>query len=158
MIPTSFFSVPAATVQIQIPLEGQCFLHLSDGEPYRFQRSDVIGTAKQDILPDDARLRLSQLRPPGAKNLKDNEPKFSGYCFLKNGRYNCGVWLYSIDEMESYIEMQKPYQHLIMVCDRDDFCVFEMQDGKVFYPTQEAIEKVKQEQQESPGMGGMEMK
>lgn len=140
------------------PIGRSVFLNsLLDGEPCRFNRSDVMGTAKPEILSDHAKLQLSQLRPAGAKSLKDNEPQFSGYCFLENGRYNTGVWLCSHDEVKSYIEMQKPYQHRIMVCDRDDFCVFEMQCGEVLYPTQEAIEKLEQEQKESSGMGGMTM-
>lgn len=130
---------------------------LLDGESYRYNRSDVIGTAKPELLSDQERLQLSQIRPSGAKSLKDKEPQFSGYCFLENGKYNRGVWLCSADEVKSYIEMQKPYQHRIMICDRDDFCVFEMQGSEVLHPTQEEIEKLEQEQKESPDMGGMTM-
>ncbi len=50
------------------------------------------------------------------------------------------------------IEMQKDYQHKVMICDRDDFCVFEMLDGKVTHPLPETL------QGEQPEQGGMELK
>lgn len=125
---------------------------LAGGEQTRWNRSDILGIAKPEVLTDHARLQLSQLRPPDALDLKGNEPEYSGYCFLPDGRYTSGVWLCSIKEVQDYIEMQKDYQHKIMVCDRDDFCVFEMLDGKVVHPLPEALQKEQQEQ------GGMEMK
>ncbi len=48
--------------------------------------------------------------------------------------------------------MQKDYQHKVMICDRDDFCVFEMLDGKVTHPLPETL------QGEQPEQGGMELK
>lgn len=140
------------------PMGRSVFLtSLSDGEQYRFYRNDVIGTLKPELLPESARLALAQIRPPDARSLKDHEPQYSGYCFLENGRYNTGVWLCSPDEVKNYIEMQKPYQHRIMVCDRDDFCVFEMQDGNLIYPTQAELDKLEQEQADTSDMGGMTM-
>jgi hypothetical protein len=113
---------------------------LTDGEQVRWNRSDILGIAKPELLSEQARLQLSQIRPSGALDLKNHEPKFSGYCFLPDGRYASGVWLCSDKEMQDYIEMQKEYQHKIMICDRDDLCVFEMVDGKLIYPTQEMLE------------------
>lgn len=125
---------------------------LADGEKVRWNRSDILGVAKPEILTDHARLQLSQIPPAGALDLKSYEPQYSGYCFLPDGRYTSGVWLCSIKEVQDYIEMQKDYQHRVMICDRDDFCVFEMLDGKVVHPLQEALQK------EQPEQGGMEMK
>ena len=87
--------------------------------------------------------------------MKDHEPQYSGYCFLPDGHYTTGVWLCSAQEVKDYIDMQKDYQHKVMVCDREDFCVFEMVDGKLIYPTQEALEAHRREQEQR---GGMELK
>lgn len=128
---------------------------LADGEQVRWNRSDVLGIAKPEILSDHARLQLSQIRPAGALDLKSHEPQYSGYCFLPDGRYTSGVWLCSTKEVQDYIEMQKDYQHRVMICDRDDFCVFEMIDGKLIHPSREALEVFFKERQEP---GGMELK
>lgn len=128
---------------------------LVSGEQTRWNRSDILGIAKPEILTDHARLQLSQIRPAGALDLKTHEPQYSGYCFLPNGRYTSGVWLCSPKEVQAYIEMQMEYQHRIMICDRSDFCVFEMQEGKLIYPTQEMLEAQQKEQEEN---GGMELK
>ncbi|WP_353095668.1 hypothetical protein [Tissierella praeacuta] len=125
---------------------------LADGEHIRWNRSDVLGIAKPEILTDHARLQLSQIRPAGAVDLKNYEPQYSGYCFLPNGRYTSGVWLCSPQEVEDYIGMQKEYQHRIMICDRDDFCVFEMVDGQIVHPSMESIEAFQKGQQEQDGM------
>jgi hypothetical protein len=121
---------------------------LADGERIRWNRSDVLGTLKPDLLPDSARLHLSQIRPFGAADLREAEPKFSGYSFLPDGRYSAGVWLADEKEAMGYIEMQKDYQHRVMICDRNDFCVFEMVNGKLIFPSQEVIDKFQGEQQD----------
>lgn len=41
-----------------------------------------------------------------------------------------------------YVEMQKPYQHKVMLCDRDDFCVMEVVDGKMVFPDEETLRKL----------------
>lgn len=128
---------------------------LADGEQVRWNRSDILGVAKHKILPDYALLQLSQIRPNGALDLKSHEPQYSGYCFLPDGRHTSGVWLCSTKEVKDYIEMQKDYQHRVMICDRDDFCVFEMIDGKLIHPSPEALEALKNDQ---PEPGGMELK
>ncbi|ACV62342.1 hypothetical protein Dtox_1478 [Desulfofarcimen acetoxidans DSM 771] len=128
---------------------------LADGEQVRWNRSDILGIAKPEILSDHARLQLSQIRPSGALDLKSHEPQYSGYCFLPDGRYTSGVWLCSPKEAQDYIDMQKDYQHRMMICDRDDFCVFEMVDGKLIHPSPEVLEALKKDQQEP---GGMELK
>ena len=95
---------------------------------------------KPELLPDSAKLQLSQIRPVGALDLKNHEAKYSGYSFLPDGRYASGVWLCTEQEALSYVEMQKPYQHRIMLCDRDDFCVLEMENGRLLHPSQEEME------------------
>lgn len=69
---------------------------LVDGEQTRWNRSDILGIAKPEILTDHARLQLSQIRPPDALDLKGNEPEYSGYCFLPDGRYTCVIYNKSI--------------------------------------------------------------
>lgn len=127
---------------------------LADGGQTRWNRSDILGIAKPEILSDQDRLQLSQIRPSGALDLRSNEPQYSGYCYLPDGRYTSGVWLCSPKEVQDYIEMQKDYQHRIMICDRDDFCIFEMEKGKLLYPTQEILEAHRDGQEP----GGMELK
>lgn len=122
---------------------------LADGTHVRWNRSDVLGTLKPNLLPDLARLQLSQIRPCDAAELREAEPKYSGYSFLPDGRYSAGVWLADEKEAMKYIKMQKDYQHRVMLCDRNDFCVFEMVKGKVIYPSQEVIEEFLLEQQDS---------
>lgn len=125
---------------------------LTTGEPCRFFRKDVLGTLKPELLPEDEKLQLSQIRPGGAAGLKFHEPQYSGYSFLKDGRYAAGVWLCSPQEVKDYVEMQKPYQHRVLICDRDDFAVMEVINGRLIFPTQEDINAHQQEQK-----GGMEM-
>lgn len=113
---------------------------LANGERARWKRGDVLGILKPELLPDTVRLHLSQIRPRGALDLREREPKYSGYSFLPDGRYAAGVWLCSEKEVKDFIKMQKDYQHRVMICDRDDFCVFEMVEGEVIHPSPEVIE------------------
>ena len=135
------------------PIGRSVFLtSLSDGENYRFFRSDVLGVLKPELLPESAKLHLSQIRPAGALPLGQNEPKYSGYSFLPDGRYASGVWLCTEQEALNYVEMQKPYQHRIMLCDRDDFRVLEMENGRLLHPSREEMEAL-----QNPQNGGMTM-
>lgn len=107
-------------------------------------------------MPDDARLQLSQIRPSGALDLSTHEPQYSGYSFLEDGRYAAGVWLCSPQEVRDYVEMQKPYQHRVLICDRDDFAVMEVINGQMIYPDKQALEELKSGQ-ELDGAEGMKM-
>jgi len=126
---------------------------LANGELVRWNRSDVLGILKPELLPDSARLHLSQIRPSGALDLQEHEPEYSGYSFLPDGRYSAGVGLCSMQEVKDYIEMQKDYQHRVMICDSDGCCVFEMERGVVIHPSRETIEAHQKEQEQ----GGMKM-
>ena len=106
---------------------------LSTGEHCRWNRGDVVGTLKPELLPDEAKLYLSQIRPNGATDVKD--PQYSGYCYLEDGRYSAGVWLRDPEEAVEYAAMQAPYQHRVQITDRDDFTVAEIQDGKLLHPS-----------------------
>ena len=125
---------------------------LRTGEFALKNRSEVIGILKPELLPDSAKLQLSQIRPVGALDLKNHEPKYSGYSFLPDGRYASGVWLCTEQEALDYVEMQKPYQHRIMLCDRDDFCVLEMENGRLIHPSGEEMEAL-----QNPENGGLTM-
>ena len=115
---------------------------LDNGEAARFRRSQVLGALKPALLPEQAKLHLSQIRPIGALPLEGHEPIYSGYSFLEDGRYAAGVWLCSEKEAMDYVEMQKPYQHKVMLCDRDDFCVMEVVAGKMVFPDEEILRKL----------------
>ncbi len=125
---------------------------LRTGEFSLKNRNEVVGVLKPELLPDQAKLQLSQIRPVGALDLQNHEPKYSGYSFLPDGRYASGVWLYSEQEALDYVEMQRPYQHRIMICDREDFCVLEMESGKLLHPSKKELESFR-----SPQEGGMNM-
>lgn len=115
-------------------------VNLKNGEFERGVRSEVVGVLKPELLPDEEKLQMSQIRPVGALPLEEREPQYSGYSFLENGKYAAGVWLCNEKEAMNYVEMQKPYQHRIMLCDRSDFCVWEVIDGNLVYPTKEELE------------------
>lgn len=132
-------------------------ISLSNGEACRCERRDVVGTLKPELLPEEAKLQLSQIRPIGAADLRTREPEYSGYSFLEDGRYAAGIWLCSPQEVMDYVEMQKPYQHRVLICDRDDFAVMEVLKGQVIFPTQKELETFRENTQEQKG-GGMEMK
>ena len=127
---------------------------LSTGEYFRWFRGDVLGTLKPELLPDEARLSLSQIRPDGARDAKD--PEYSGYCYLEDGRYSAGVWLQDAKEAVEFLKMQAPYQHRILICDREDFAVMEMVQGELVHPSQEEMEALRQGATECE-RGGMTM-
>lgn len=119
---------------------------LDNGEAARFRRSQVLGTLKPQLLPEQAKLQLSQIRPMGAVPLQGHEPLYSGYSFLEDGRYAAGVWLCSEKEALDYVRMQIPYQHKVMLCDRDDFCVMEVVDGEMIFPTEADLKKTREQE------------
>lgn len=124
---------------------------LQEGDRVRRDRSHIVGVLKPELLTDLAKLQLSQIRPIGALSLKEHAPLYSGYSFLEDGRYAAGVWLCSEKEVADYVEMQKPYQHRIMICDRNDFCVLEVVKGQPVYPDKETLKQARK-QKEMPGM------
>jgi len=128
---------------------------LSTGEHCRWFRGDVIGTLKPELLPDSARLYLSQIRPDGAS--APAEAGFSGYCFLEDGKYSAGVPLKGAKEAVEFAQTQAPYQHRILVCDREDNAVLEMVNGELAYPTREEMEEFRQSGWEPEQTGGMTM-
>lgn len=127
-------------------------ISLADGERYLVHREDILGILKPELLPDEARLHLSQIRPFNAADLKTCEPQYFGYSFLPDGRYAAGVWLCSPEEVRDYVELQKPYQHRIRICDRDDFAVVEVLEGKVIFPDAQALEEFGKEQARNGGL------
>ena len=126
-------------------------VNLKNGEFERCALDHVLGVLKPELLPDEEKLQLSQIRPSDALPLENHEPQYSGYSFLEDGRYAAGVRLCNEKEAMEYVEMQKPYQHRIMLCDRNDFCVWEVRDGRQIYPTQEALDQMRQGLEGSPG-------
>ena len=130
-------------------------ISLANGERARWNRNDVLGILKPELLPDQARLHLSQIRPDGALDPRQHIPEYIGYSFLPNGRYSSGVLLCSEQEAVDYIKMQKDYQHRVMICDNNDFCVFEMIEGKLIHPTPEALDEFRKDRREQSG--GMEL-
>ena len=83
-------------------------VNLKNGEFERCVRDHVLGVLKPELLPDEEKLQLSQIRPPGALPLECHEPRYSGYSFLEDGRYAAGVRLCNEKEAMEYVEMQNP--------------------------------------------------
>lgn len=127
---------------------------LANGEFVCRKRSEVLGILKSELLPDRARLQLSQIRPRNSESQKN--PEFFGYCFLQDGRYAAGVPLSDEMEVREYVEIQREYQHRLMICDGEDCCVLEMLDGRLVFPTPEMLEKL--QTPEASASGGLEMK
>lgn len=127
-------------------------ISLSDGERYLGRREEIVGTLKPELLPDDAKLQLSQMAKRESRDFEKSEPLYSGYCFLPDGRYTSGVWLCSPREVVDFIELQKRYQHRVLICDRDDFAVMEIIDGQLVYPDAQTFEEFQKEQEPDGGM------
>lgn len=106
---------------------------LQNGEISWHRKENVIGLLKPELLPDKAKLQLSQIRPFGAKDLSEHTPEYSGYNFLPDGRYSAGVWLCSPEEIKDYVQMQKDYQYRVLICDRYDFVVMEIVQARLSF-------------------------
>lgn len=114
-------------------------VNLSNGERCLGQRENILGTLKPELLPVEAKLHLSQICfHEGEEWERERKaPLFSGYSFLPDGRYTAGVWLYSLQEVKDYVDLQKPYQYRVLICDRNDFAVMEIVEGQVLFPAPE---------------------
>lgn len=117
---------------------------LESGKKYSLGREQILGILKPERLPDMAKLQLSQIRPPkemvsGNKEKKKESELYTGYCFLEDGRYAAGLWMYSTAEAVTYAYMQKPYQYRVMLCDGGDCCVMEIENGELIFPTEEML-------------------
>ena len=55
-----------------------------------------------------------------------------------------------------YVELQRTYQHRVLICDRDDFAVLEVLKGQVIFPDTQALEDFQKEQSQSQN-GGLTM-
>ena len=124
----------AEKVRAENPRKMVWMISLSNGEKCLRSLDQVLGMLKPECLPDEAKLQLSQIAFYPEEDFDRQTALYSGYCFLEDGRYSSGVWLYSDDEMMDYVRFQMPYQHQIMICDRDDFAILKVCKGKVVYP------------------------
>lgn len=126
---------------------------LKNGEVIWCRKQNVIGLLRPELLPGDARLQLSQIRPVGAADLSELTPQYSGYSFLPDGRYAAGVWLCSLEEVRDYVQMQKSYQHRVLICDRDDFAMMEIVEGKLVFPSEQDLQEFSQQPERGIRMG-----
>ena len=62
------------------------------------------------------------------------------------------MWLCSPGEVRDFIEIQKPYQHRVLICDRDDFAVMEIVEGKLVYPDSQTLEEFQKQQKPDGGL------
>ena len=118
---------------------------LWDGGRCECRRDEAAGVLKTELLPEYAKLQLSQIRPPGALDLQNHRAEYSGCSFLPDGRYMDGVWLCTEKEVQDYVEMQRDYQHRVLICDRDDFTVLEIVEGKRVFPDEQILQKAAKE-------------
>ena len=104
---------------------------------------------KGDIYPE----------PGGGSSLKGITRALHGAAFfLYEYPENCiqnilGNVHVNPEEVWSYVMMQKDYQYRILICDRDDFAVLEMLEGRMIFPDVQSLEQFQQAQKD----GGMEM-
>jgi len=124
-------------------VEHALLVDLITGEHYSLPRADVIGVLYPELLPEEEKMQLSQIRPMGAIPLNGENGMYSGYSFLEDGRYAAGVWLCSESEAMEYVKTQMRYQYRVMLCDRDDFCVLEIVDRHLVYPNKETLGQVR---------------
>ena len=117
---------------------------LEDGECFSCDRREVEGILKRELLTEEARLQISQIHPAGTP---DSPREYTGYSFLKDGRYAAGVGLSGPAAVMAYIDMQGPYQHRILVCDRMDFTVLEMVEGRLVFVGTELYESPDEEEE-----------
>jgi len=110
---------------------------LMSSQRFHVKREGVLGVLRPGLLPEEARLQLSQIRPVSKGEADPDAELFSGYCFLEDGRYAAGVWLNGAKEAVDYAFMQKPYQYRVMICDGDDFCVLEIVKDEVLFPKED---------------------
>lgn len=94
---------------------------------------------------DTAKLQLSQIRPIDAADISEHTPEYSGYSFLPDGRYVAGVWLCSLEKVRDYVQMQKAHQHRVLICDRDDFAVIEIVEGRRIFPSEQNLQAFPQQ-------------
>lgn len=60
---------------------------------------------------------------------------FYGYCFVeKNGRHTPPVRLSTVEEVWSYVNIQKNLFPEVRIADEDDFTVVHALDGKIVFP------------------------
>ncbi len=115
---------------------------LYDNEKAEWVRESFYGAVKPESLPDWAKLKLSQINPGSSAGEHEQTPKYRGYSFLENGRHEAGVWLCSEKEVMEYIDLQKNYQHRVMICDRGDCNVLELVKGRIVHPSREELETI----------------
>jgi hypothetical protein len=127
---------------------------LANGERCLINRCSVIGALKPELLPDEARLYLSQIRPD--RSCHALEFGYCGYCFLEDGRYSSGVQLKDAQDAVTFMETQGLYQHRVLICDGQDTTVAEMVRGELVFPTQKEMEIFRQTGRQE-GTGGMRM-
>ena len=54
--------------------------------------------------------------------------------------------------------MQKDYQYRILICDRDDFAVLEMLEGRMIFPDVQSLEQFQQAQKDGGDGDDLEMR
>lgn len=128
---------------------------LQDGECFYCGSSEVEGILKRELLTEEAKLQISQIHPAG---IPDRLVEYTGYSFLKDGRYAAGVGLSGPAAVLAYIEIQGPYQHRILVCDRMDFTVLEMVEGKLVFLGEELYGSPDEDLEEEPSGEDEDMK
>lgn len=59
---------------------------------------------------------------------------FLGYCYLHDGTHTDPVHLKGMEAVKAYISLQLPLQHKVVICDSDDYIIFESLEGQVVFP------------------------
>lgn len=127
--------------------EPQGEIHVRDirtGNSAFIKSDDILGTIKAECLSEKDRIFLAMIKP--LKEPFDNSLGFSGYCYLKDGRYQGPVYLDTIGELEAYIKLQMKYQYRVIVCDSGDCIILDIEDGHLKYPDPETLLEMSSEE------------
>lgn len=66
--------------------------------------------------------------------MDSDEEEFLGYVYFPNEMHTEPVHLKGIKAAQSYVALQAPIQHRVIICDSADRIVFEAIDGVVNFP------------------------
>ncbi|MBS5685890.1 MAG: hypothetical protein KHW81_16075 [[Clostridium] innocuum] len=102
---------------------------LSDNEFEVWEYDDILGEIKKECLSVSDQQKLSQCC---AHSIHRNKKKYlyTGYCQLNCGIRTKRVRLFNLLDAERYLQIQVPYQHAVMIEDRNGRLIRKYVEGK----------------------------
>lgn len=102
---------------------------LSDNEFEVWEYDDILGEIRKECLSMQDLQKLSQCC---AHTFHRNKKKhlYTGYCELSCGLLTKRVRLFNLLDAERYLKIQAPYQHAVMIEDRNGRLIRKLVEGK----------------------------